>query len=326
MTGLVAVTGATGFLGRYIVDALTAQGWHVRILARTYPVHEQFSGLTFEVIPGDLSDTEALRALVRGADCVVHAAGLIKARTAQDFHRVNVQGTDNLVAAMNAQGVKSRLLMVSSLAAREPHLSPYAATKHAAEEIVRAALAPPHDWMIIRPSAIYGPWDQETLTVLKAVSLGISLRPGSGNTRVALVHARDVGEAVAALCVRGEAGRQYEISDARYEGYSWDEICSVAARLLGQQRAITLPLAGWALHFAGVIGAIGGRLGASPAMLTIDKAREILHPDWSCKPERQPSKALWQPKIDLNCGFLETIRWYQSRGWLPDSRKSDALD
>lgn len=315
MTGLVAVTGATGFLGRYILAALTARGWQVRMLARSYPVHEQFSGLTFEVIPGDLSDPAALRALVRGADYVVHAAGLIKARTAQDFHRVNVQGTRNLVAALNAQGARSRLLMVSSLAARAPHLSPYAETKRAAEEIVREVLAPPHDGIIIRPGAIYGPWDQETLNVLKAVSMGISPRPGSKNARVALVHARDVGEAVAALCARGEAGRRYEISDARHEGYSWDEICAVAARLM-DRRTLTLPLAGWGLLCAGTIGSIGGRLGMAPAMLTIDKVREILHPDWSCLPERQPPKALWQPKIDLNCGFLETIRWYQSRGWL----------
>ncbi len=322
MTGLVAVTGATGFLGRYIVRELIEQGWRVRILARGYPVHEQFQDLAFEVVPGDLSDLDSLRALVREADCIVHAAGLIKARDAQAFHKVNVQGTANLLAALEAHHAHSRLLMVSSLAARAPHLSPYAATKRAAEDHVRASA---HDWIIIRPCAVYGPWDVETLTVLKAVSLGISPRPGHKNARVGLVHARDVAGAVGALCARGEPGGDYEITDARCDGYSWAEITQAAAKVLGS-RTIAVPISGWVMRCAGAAGSILGRFGGPPAMLTIDKVREILHPDWSCMPENQPPKQLWRPKIDLNCGFLETIRWYQARGWLPVARKSDEPD
>ncbi len=321
MTGLVAVTGATGFLGRYIVRALIQQGWRVRILARNYPVHEQFSDLKFEAVPGDLSDHGALRALVRGVDMVVHAAGLIKARDVRAFHTVNVQGTANLVAAVNADASPSRLLLVSSMAAREAHLSPYAATKRAAEEIVRASLGPAHEWMIIRPAAVYGPWDMETLRVLKAVSFGVALRPGNKDARVSLVHADEVAASVAALCADSQAGSLYEISDARHDGYLWEEITEAAAKALGVRMAAKLPLPAWAVRFAGALGTIGAQFSPSPAMLTLDKAREILHPDWSSPPERQPPATLWQPKTDINCGFLETIRWYQARGWLPAPAK-----
>ncbi|MEQ1887543.1 MAG: SDR family NAD(P)-dependent oxidoreductase, partial [Alphaproteobacteria bacterium] len=307
MTGLVAVTGATGFLGRYIVRSLIQQGWRVRILARNYPVHEQFSDLSLEVVPGDLSDQGALGSLVRGADRVVHAAGLIKARDARAFHQVNVAGTANLVAALNGEMAASRLLLISSMAAREPHLSPYAGTKRAAEEIVRTSIAPRHHWTILRPAAVYGPWDMETLTLMQAVSLGVSLRPGNPGARVSLVHARDVAEAVAALCASAAAGGLYEISDARHDGYSWEEITGTAAKIMGA-RTLNLPLAGWAVHLAGAIGSIGGRIRSSPAMLTIAKAREIMHPDWSSPADRQPPKQLWQPKIGINCGFRETIQ------------------
>ena len=320
MTGLVAVTGATGFLGRYIVRALIDKGWRVRILARQYPVHEQFSDVTFEAIPGDLSDHGALRALVRGADRVVHAAGLIKARDANAFQSVNVQGTANLVAAIDAESAPLRLLLVSSMAAREAHLSPYARTKRAAEEIVRTRLAPPHEWMIIRPGAVYGPWDVETLTVMKLVSRGIALRPGNKNARVSLVHARDVAAAVAALCADSRTGGLYELSDARREGYLWEEITQAAARAMGV-RTIRLPLPAPAVRFVGALGTAVGRLNLSPAMLTIDKAREVLHPDWSSRAEYQPPETVWQPEIGINCGFLETIQWYQSRGWLPGRDK-----
>lgn len=320
MTGLVAVTGATGFLGRYIVRTLIDKGWRVRILARQYPVHEQLSDIAFEAIPGDLSDHDALRSLVRGADRVVHVAGLIKSRDTQAFQTVNVQGTANLVAAIAVQATPTRLLLVSSMAAREPDLSPYARTKRAAEEIVRTRLAPPHEWIIIRPGAVYGPWDVETLTIMKLVARGIALVPGNRHARVSLVHAHDVATAIAAICADSRTGALYEISDAHHEGYSWEDINNTAARALGV-RTLKLPLPALAVRVVGALGTAAGRLRLSSAMLTIDKAREILHPDWSSRAEHRPPETVWQPEIDLNCGFPETIRWYQSRGWLPGRDK-----
>ena len=81
MSKLAAITGATGFLGRYIVRAVAARGWRVRVLARQPIDHPQFAGLQLDAVPGDLSNCEALRALVDGADVIIHAAGLIKARS-----------------------------------------------------------------------------------------------------------------------------------------------------------------------------------------------------------------------------------------------------
>lgn len=325
MTDLAAVTGATGFLGRYIVRALSGDGRQVRALVRHYPVHDQFSDVKFEAVPGDLSNPSSLRTLICGARSIVHAAGLIKARNAKDFYRVNVQGTANLVAAVNTSGTPARLVLISSMAARSPHLSPYAATKNAAEEIVRTRLSPPHEWIIVRPAAVYGPWDRETLAVLKAVSLGVALRPGGGQARVCLVHARDVAAAVAMLCARGQAGHQYEISDMRRDGYLWEEITQAAARVLGV-RTIPLALPAWAMRCAGGMGSILSQFTSPPPMLTIHKIRELLHPDWSSAGERQPPDWLWQPQIDLNCGFLETISWYQTRGWLSGTRKMNSAD
>lgn len=325
MRGLVAVTGATGFLGRYIVCSLIAQGWRVRILARSYPVHAQFADLNFDVVAGDVSDPAALRALVQGADRVVHGAGLIKARDASDFHTVNVQGTANLVEALNGADIPARLLVISSITARAPHLSPYAASKRAAEDIVSTRLAPRHEWIVLRPTAVYGPWDVETLTIWKAVSRGIGLQPGSRTARVSLVHAADVADAVAALCAAGQAGRQYEITDARQQGYLWEEFTGAAAQALGV-RISGLRIAPWMVRFVGRMGSLLARVGMADGMLTIDKVREILHPDWSSRPEQQPPPEVWQPKIDLNCGFLETLRWYQTHGWLPKRGKSAAQD
>ena len=100
MSRLVAITGATGFLGRYIVRTFAERDWRVRILARQPTDHPQLAGLPLDVVLGDLSNPQALRTLVKGADVIVHAAGLIKARNAAAFETVNIEGTANLARAL----------------------------------------------------------------------------------------------------------------------------------------------------------------------------------------------------------------------------------
>ena len=108
MSRLVAITGATGFFGRYIVRAFAARGWRVRILARQPIDHPQLAGLQLDVVSGDLSNKAALRTLVDGADAIVHAAGLIKASSAAAFEAVNIQGTANLARAIEERQVAAK--------------------------------------------------------------------------------------------------------------------------------------------------------------------------------------------------------------------------
>ena len=105
---------------------------------------------------------ESLRRLVDGADAVVHCAGVVRGADQADFERVNVDGVARLVRSAAEQHPKPRFLLVSSLAAREPGLSQYAASKRKGE----AALASESDgmpWAVIRPPAVYGPGDREIL-------------------------------------------------------------------------------------------------------------------------------------------------------------------
>ncbi|MBM3651220.1 MAG: NAD-dependent epimerase/dehydratase family protein, partial [Alphaproteobacteria bacterium] len=134
MTKLVALTGVSGFVGPHLVAALARQGYRLRLLLRRWSPLPSLDGVAAEIVLGDLLDEGALRQLVAGVDAVVHAAGLIKARRAADFLRVNRDGT----ALLSALAPEARLVLVSSLAAREPQLSPYAASKRAAEEAVAA--------------------------------------------------------------------------------------------------------------------------------------------------------------------------------------------
>ncbi|WP_308238197.1 NAD-dependent epimerase/dehydratase family protein [Phenylobacterium sp. J367] len=117
---LAALTGATGFLGRHTAAELARRGWRVRVLTRRDPVDPVWRGFEPEVVVGDLADAGALKALARGADVVIHAAGLVKVSRLADFTRVNRDGAARVAEAAG----NAHLLLVSSLAAREPQLSP----------------------------------------------------------------------------------------------------------------------------------------------------------------------------------------------------------
>jgi nucleoside-diphosphate-sugar epimerase len=315
MNRLVAITGATGFFGRYIVAAFAARGWRVRILARQPVDHPQLAGLPLDVVLGDLSDRQALRTLVDGADVIVHAAGLIKARTAAAFEAVNIRGTANLARAIEERQVTARVLLVSSMAAREPELSTYARTKRAAEQLLMAVLSRRCDLNIVRPCAIYGPWDRETLTIFRAVDYHIFLRPRIAHGRVAVIHAEDAAAAIATLCDQGPPHSVFELTDERTQGYSWDEIVGTAQSAM-DCRAFVIPLPGPAVRAAAAVSLAAARVLRRTPMFTPEKAAEILHADWGSRAECQPPRDLWRPAIGLAQGFRDTVSWYRNRHWL----------
>jgi len=314
VTRLAAVTGGTGFLGRAVVVALARRGWRVRLLARRNPAHPQRPDHEPEVVFGDLDDGEALRRLVRGADAVVHAAGLVKARSAAAFLAANRDGSGRLAAALAASAPAARLVHVSSLAAREPRLSPYAASKRAGEDaaILACGSTP---WVVVRPPAIYGPGDRATLTVFRAAQGPLVPLFHGPEARACLIHVADAAEAIAALCAGGPSGRVLEISDERREGYPWRTILDEAVRAVGgAPRIVRVPAPAVRLGCA-VAGAAAHLFGRAP-MLSPGKAREMLHPDWSSAPDRQPPPEVWSPRIALRDGFAGTVRWYREARWL----------
>ena len=297
-----AVTGATGFLGRHLVRALHDAGWSARVLARRDPVQPLWEGLDVEVVRGDLDDTAALRQLCEGADVVIHVAGLITARSSAEFHAVNADGARRLAQAAEAMAPRAPVILVSSMAAREPGLSAYAASKRAGEAAVGDVVG--ERLTVARPPAIYGPGDVATLGLFKLMAWSPVAPVLDPRARVALIHVDDAARQIAALS--GAGGRTVTLSDARPAGYSWTEIMLTAASALGRTPR-TVRVADGLVRFA-------ARFGGSP-MLTPEKARELLHLDWSVAPE-EAWEAAPPPVYDLETGFGHTVNGYRAQGWL----------
>lgn len=311
---IIAVTGATGFLGRHVVEALAREGQRVRILARRDGTQASWRSIPLEVVRGSLEESRSLEALTRGADAVVHAAGLIKARDPADFLRVNRDGTLALARAARQCAPAARFVAVSSLAAREPQLSDYAASKRAGEEAVRAAYRDhPDQLVIVRPPVIYGPWDSATLAIFKAASHGLVPIVGSGRT--AIVHVVDAAAAIARLALGAGAAGLYALADGNPAGYSANEIMSEAARSVGRMpRFARIPAC--AVLAAGQASGWWARARGRAPLFSAGKAREMLHPDWSVSSSELLPPTIYQSRIGISEGFRATAAWYREAKWL----------
>ena len=300
--GLVTVTGATGFLGRYLVRALAADGWRIRVLARRDVVHPLWRELEVDVAPGDLADDRALDRACAGADVVIHGAGLIKARSRAAFFAVNEQGARRV-----AERAEGAVLLISSLAAREPGLSDYAASKRAGEIAAQAVLG--DRLTIVRPPALYGPGDSETLPLFQLAAASPVLPLLDPKARMAMMHVEDAARQIAALAGLASGGT-VSLSDPRPQGYGWREVFQTAANAFGRRpRFQRIPNA--ALSLVAMTGAAAA--GRSAPMLTFGKLRELTHLDWSVAPDEQMS-ALPPARFNLADGFLHTVQGYASSG------------
>lgn len=305
---VVAITGATGFLGRRLTEALLAQGRTVRALVRRDTDAKDFAAAGVEPILGDLDDVDALTRLVDGAGLVIHGAGLIKARDRSAFFAVNEGGARRV-----ARASAGPLILISSLAAREPALSDYAASKRAGEAAMREAAA--ERLTIVRPPAIYGPGDRETLPLFQAAG-GAPVLPllGGADARLALAHVDDVVATI--LFLAGEPPRlgPWAVGGERPEGYRWTEILTAAARAMGRPPRLA-PLPAWLIRGAGAVSESLGHFSPSPPIFNRGKARELLHPDWSVAPgELAPGAPA--ARFTLEAGFAHTVAWYRDAGWL----------
>jgi uncharacterized protein YbjT (DUF2867 family) len=305
---LVAITGATGFLGRRLVEGLLAEGRSIRALVRRTEDAKALARPGLEPVIGDLENAESLARLVANAGVVIHGAGLIKARDRAAFFCVNEDGARRV-----AQASSGHVILISSLAAREPSLSDYAASKRAGEE---AALAVALDRLtIVRPPAIYGPGDRETLPLFQAAGAAPVLPLlGGPQAKLALAHVDDVVATIAYLAGRPPSLGPWAVGGDQPEGYGWAEILNAAARAMGRSPQLA-PLPSWLIRGAGSISETLGRFSPSPSIFNRGKARELLHPDWSVTP-RELAPGAPAAAFTLGAGFANTVAWYRSAGWL----------
>jgi nucleoside-diphosphate-sugar epimerase len=300
---LVALTGATGFIGGAVARRLLTSGWRVRALVRS-PAGRATLPSAVETVPGSLEDLGSLRRLVREARTVIHCAGAVRGAGRRDFEDVNVHGVARLARAATEEVPAGRVILVSSLAARRPELSPYAASKRAGE---RALVAAATEAVVLRPPAVYGPGDRELRPLLACMARGVAPVLGERSGRFSLLFVDDLAEAIArVLEVGGLAGGIFELHDGRPGGYTWDDVRAAVAQWRGAPvRRLTIPVV--ALRAVAGVNAVWARAGGGPPMLTPGKVRELRHPDWVCDNAALTAATGWAPAVGLDEGLRRTL-------------------
>lgn len=318
------VTGATGFVGRHLIDALTAGGDTVTALVRSPEKARDLPGRGVRIAPGDLGSMEALRSAVHGQDIIYHVAGLVAARNEAEFLAVNRDGMVRLLDAATDAG-RPRIVLVSSLAAggptergtrlsgdEAPHpVTAYGRSKLAGERVLRRGTLP---WTIIRPPAVYGPHDTEMLRVFRAAKLGVAPVFGDGAQELSLIYGPDLGQALAA------AGRTPETTGKIYyashpELLTSASLVKIIGRALGRSVRL-IPLPRWTARGALAVTGTLARLARRPTLLTPDKANEFFAPAWTCDSSTLTAATGWQPEFDLARGAAATVAWYRASGTL----------
>ncbi len=325
----VLVTGASGFLGGWVAELLSKQNHDVRVLVRKTSNKKHLESLDrIEFAEGAVEDADAVAKAVEGVDAIIHSAGLVKAKDDDEFHRVNVQGTRNLIAAAKRSDAKlRRFVQVSSLEVSGPSrdgkpvpveqedpCTAYGRSKKAAEKAVLEAKSD-LPITILRPGAIYGPRDTEILDAFKSVSRGLMPTISGGKALGVFVYGPDC----AAACIKAvdadvPSGSIYFVVD-RTGPMTQKEFLETVEKALGKRALVRLSLPAGLLKTVARGVALYGKTADKAVMLTPEKANMLLQ-HFVCDASRTFEDLKWDPQWSLNDGVKETANWYRAKGWI----------
>ncbi|HEY5641035.1 MAG TPA: NAD(P)-dependent oxidoreductase [Dehalococcoidia bacterium] len=324
----VLVTGASGFLGSHIAEQFAAAGHDVRLLLRRTSSRE-FLTFSYEEAIGDVTDLESLGPAVEGVDAVVHPAGLIRARSEEEFRAVNDDGTGRLLAALEerAPGLR-RFIYVSSMSAHGPSpdgqarpveaeakpVSAYGRSKLGGETATRRSALADRS-VIFRMPVIYGPRDLALLPFFKAVRYRIAPLLRGGRNRLSVVYVSDAAKAVvqATTAEANVGGKTYSPEDGVV--YAWRDLLSAIEKASGR-RALMLPVPLIGYEAAGLASEMFGRLAGRAQVFDRDKVREMRRRAWVCSAAELRDDLGWLPRVQIEAGARLTHDWYREAGWL----------
>ena len=307
MSRSIAITGATGFIGGRIADRLLGAGYAVKALLRSTSPPKTSHEPAIQWIHGALEEPGSLQRLVEDVDAVIHCAGIVRGITQQSFDEVNAAGVMRLARITAKQSPTPRFLLLSSLAAREPSISPYAASKRKGEQLI-ADISEPLPWTTLRAPAVYGPGDRALLPLFQLMSRGVAPILGPKEARFSLLHVDDLAAAVLHWLASDCSQRIYELDDGRTGGYCWEDAVKTAEALRGK-RVVRIPVSAFALRRLAAGNVSLARLFGYAPMLTPGKVRELRHCDWVCDNRRLSRTIDWEPRISLEAGLRNMLNW-----------------
>jgi nucleoside-diphosphate-sugar epimerase len=321
--------GATGFIGRHLVEALAAAGTEVRCLTRGRVPSDERASVTFHQTDYTRGDLGLSDEVFRRATAVYHLAGATRAASATSFREANTTITERLADRLIGLAEKPRFILVSSQAAAGPApdaahpkretdveapIEDYGRSKLAAERsiIARRNELPS---TIVRPVAVFGPGDRDFLSIFAMAKRGVAVYPGIRHSSVNTIYVGDlVAGLVSAAMSPAASGQTYFLGDDTAR--PWPTIYSAIAEVVGQGTSISISLPRGLIGVAGSVGdLIGGITGMAP-LVNSNKALLAMPKYWLCSSERARNDFAFATPTSLRDGMRETYDWYLQHHWL----------
>ena len=300
------MTGASGFIGRAITRILLDAGYGVHAIVRPESQHSEWLDGRAHLCRLHLHDVQGLVTALAECEALVYCAGSVRGTSTADFVAANVAGVQSAIEAIASCDHAVDLLLISSLAASQPNLSHYAASKRHGENLARGA---PNRWCVLRPPAVYGPGDTEMRPLFHCIRRGVLPTFGSANARFSLLYVDDLARGVEAW-LRNRATCQQQVfglDDGHPGGYAWQEL----ADAINPHGTVRLPIPRGVLRISAAANEFAARVFSYSPMLTRGKVRELCHPDWVCDNADFSAATGWCPRVGLADG---SARMFSSEG------------
>ena len=329
----ILITGASGFIGSFIVEEALNQGFETWAAVRKSSSKEYLQDKRIHFIELNLSSKEQLVGQLRDHqfDYVVHAAGVTKCLNKADFRRINTEGTKNLVEALLEVGMPlKRFVFISSLSVfgaireQQPYEeiretdtpqpnTAYGRSKLEAEQYLES-VGSRIPYIILRPTGVYGPREKDYFMMAKSIQQHSDFAVGYKRQDITFVYVQDVVQAVFLALDHGDNGRKYFLSDGQvYQSTTFSDLIHEA---LGRPWWIRITAPVWVLRVVTFFGEYIGRMTGKVTALNNDKYNILRQRNWRCDIEPARQELGFQPKVMLDEGVRRSIKWYKDNGWL----------
>ena len=306
---IAAITGANGFIGQHLARRFADAGWQLRaVVRRDY-------------------EADSIGRLFTGADVVIHAAGATRAPTHEQLRASNVELTAATLAAACRARV-GRFVYISSQAAAGPassratavtETSPpapveaYGRTKLEAERLVHASAGIPT--VIVRPGAVYGPYDRDFLTLHRLAARGIAIHAGNRKQWISIIHVTDLADGIFRAATDARAvGRTFFLANA--EPVQWAALFGDVAKCAARSLAVDVEVPASLIDIGSTLGDVVSRLTGRAGLLTTEKVALSKSPFWICSSGRARAELGFTTPTNLQDGLCKTYHWYVENGWL----------
>ena len=328
----ILITGASGFIGSFIVEEALRRGFETWAAVRKSSSRAFLQDERIHFIELDFSSETQMTKQLTGLqfDYIVHAAGVTKCLDKTDFHRINTEGTQHLVHVLKALQMRvERFVYISSLSImgaireQQPYTeicesdkaqpnTAYGRSKLEAEQWLATLEGLPY--VVLRPTGVYGPRERDYFMMAKSIKAHTDFAVGYKQQDITFVYVTDVVQAVFLALEKGVTGRKYFLTDG--EVYQSSTFSDLIRKELGNPWWIRIKAPLWVLKMVCMAGEYYSKYSGKVTALNNDKYNIMRQRNWRCDIEPARKELGYDPKVKLEEGVRRSIQWYKDNKWL----------